>query len=133
MTRLFTAAHPYWAGTLLGLATIPVFIVLPPPLDKQWAAVLLAIIAGAYVGFAARDGRHSSNIIELLGAIGFGILAVAGLAFSSLLIAGGYVAHGIWDLIHHQHGPLADTPAWYIPFCVVYDIIVGAFLFIWWW
>jgi hypothetical protein len=133
MTKAFPVAHPYWAGTLLGLATIPVFMVLPHPRDEQWAAVLLAIIAGAYIGFAANDGRHSANIIEFLVSIGFGILAIVGLALSPLLIAGGYVAHGIWDLLHHHHGPHADTPAWYIPFCVVYDVIVGAFLFVWWW
>jgi hypothetical protein len=35
------------------------------------------------------------------------------------------MAHGFWDLFHHRHGPYADTPHWYIPFCVVYDWILG--------
>ncbi|HJU06366.1 MAG TPA: hypothetical protein VJ692_14560 [Nitrospiraceae bacterium] len=58
---------------------------------------------------------------------------LAGLQLNPLLIAGGYVAHGFWDLFHHRHGPYADTPHWYIPFCVVYDWILGAFLLVWWW
>ena len=69
----FPAAHPYWAGLLLGVATIPVFIALTKPVAQHW------------------------------------------------------------DLFHHHHGPYAHTPHWYIPFCVVYDWIVGAFLLVWWW
>ena len=129
----FPAAHPYWAGLLLGLATVPVFIVLSEPLAQQWGALLLAMIGGAYVGFAARDGRPSANVIELIGGLAFAVVGLAGLQFNALLIAGGYVAHGFWDLIHHRHGPYADTPHWYIPFCVVYDWILGAFLLVWWW
>ncbi len=129
----FPAAHPYWAGLLLGGATIPVFLALTQPLAQQWAALLLALIGGAYVGFAARDGRPSANVIELAGALAFVAIGLLGLQFSPRWIAGGYVAHGFWDLVHHRHGPYADTPQWYIPFCVVYDWIVGAFLLVWWW
>ena len=129
----FPTAHPYWAGLLLGVASIPVFIVLPEPLAQQWGALLLGIIGGAYVGFAARDGRLSANIIELVGALVFAAVGLAGLQLSPLLIAAGYVAHGFWDLFHHRRGPYAETPHWYIPFCVVYDWIVGAFLLVWWW
>jgi hypothetical protein len=129
----FPAAHPYWAGLLLAVATVPVFIVLPEPLGKQWGALLLAVIGGAYVGFAARDGRPSAKIIELVGGLAFAAIGLAGLQLTPLLIATGYMAHGFWDLFHHYHGPYADTPAWYIPFCVVYDWIVGAFLLVWWW
>jgi hypothetical protein len=129
----FPAAHPYWAGVLLGVATIPVFIALTKPLAQQWGALLLALIGGAYVGFAARDGRLSANLIELAGAVAFAAVGLAGLQFNPLWIAAGYVAHGFWDLFHHRHGPSAHTPHWYIPFCVVYDWIVGAFLLVWWW
>ena len=129
----FLAAHPYWAGLLLGAATVPVFILLSEPLAQQWGALLLAMIGGVYVGFAARDDRPSANIIELVGGLAFGVVGLVGLRFNPLLIAGGYVAHGFWDLFHHRHGPYADTPRWYIPFCVVYDWILGAFLLIWWW
>jgi hypothetical protein len=129
----FPAAHPYWAGLLLGVATVPVFILLPKPLAQQWGALLLAMIGGAYVGFAARDGRRSANIIELVGGLAFAAVGLAGLQLNPLLIAEGYVAHGFWDLFHHRHGPYADTPHWYIPFCVVYDWIIGAFLLVWWW
>jgi hypothetical protein len=129
----FPEAHPYWAGLLFGVVTIPVFFVLSESLAQQWGALLLAMIGGAYVGFAARDGRPSANLIELAGGLAFASVGLAGLQFNPLLIAAGYVGHGFWDLFHHRHGPYADTPHWYIPFCVVYDWILGAFLLIWWW
>ena len=53
----FPIAHPYWAGLLLGVASLPVFIALSEPLAQQWGALLLGMIGGAYVGFGARDGR----------------------------------------------------------------------------
>ena len=129
----FPAEHPYWAGLLLAVATVPVFIALPKPSAQQWAALLLALIGGAYGGFAARDGRPSANLIELAGALAFAAIGLAGLQFTPLLIAGGYVAHGFWDLFLHRHGSYAHAPHWYIPFCVVYDWIVGTFLLVWWW
>ena len=129
----FPEAHPYGAGVLLAAASVPVFLVLSESLARQWAALLLAMIGGAYVGFAARDGRPSANIIELAGGLGFAGVGLAGLYMSPLLIAAGYLAHGLWDLLHHRHGPYADTPQWYIPFCVVYDWLVGMFLLLWWW
>lgn len=129
----FPAAHPYWTGLLLTIPTLLVFILLPEPVALQWGALLLAMIGGAYIGFAARDGRSGATAIELLGGLAFAVLALAGLHFSPLLIAGGYIAHGFWDLLHHRHGPHADTPRWYITFCLVYDWLVGVFLAVWWW
>ena len=38
----FPEAHPYWAGLLLGVATVPVFIVLSESLAQQCGALLLA-------------------------------------------------------------------------------------------
>ena len=32
------AAHPYWAGLLLAVATVPVFLMLSEPLARQWGA-----------------------------------------------------------------------------------------------
>lgn len=115
------------------MATFPVLIVVSEPLAQQWGVLLLAMIGGAYIGFAAGDGRPSANIIELVGGLTFAAVGLAGLHLNPLLIAGGYVAMASGILFHHRHGPYADTPHWYIPFCVVYDWILGAFLLVWWW
>ena len=43
---------------------------------------------GAYVCFAARDGRAGANLIELAGAMAFAAIGLAGLLDNPLLIAG---------------------------------------------
>lgn len=48
-----------------------------------------------------------------------------------MLLPAGYFAHGLWDLAHHRHGPLADILGWWVPYCVIYDWLVGAFLVFW--
>ncbi len=124
--------RPYLSATVLAIATILVFLVLPDSWVQPSAAVLLAVIAGAYGGFAAKDGRVSAVLIELGGILVFGLLAVVGLR-EAMVLAAGYLAHGLWDLAHHRPGPQADLPGWWIPLCVVYDWLVGVFLAVWWW
>lgn len=123
---------PYWAGGILGLVTILVLLPIPKPQSQQVTALLLAMIAGAYFGFAANDGRQSANLIESVVGLGFGELAFAGLWLEPMLLPVGYFAHGLWDLTHHRHGPLADIPDWWVPYCVIYEWLVGAFLVFWW-
>lgn len=127
------AQYPYQAGLLLAVATMPLFVVLPELRAQQLAAIQLALIAGTYFGFAAHDGRDSANLIESAGGFAFAALAFAGLWISPLFTIAGYLAHGCWDLLHHKHGPQADIPLWWVPFCVVYDWVLGLFLLVWWW
>ncbi|MBS0170215.1 MAG: hypothetical protein JSR62_07635 [Nitrospira sp.] len=101
----FPSEHPYWASLLLALATTPVFLSLTRPLAQQWAALLLALIGGAYVGFAAHDGRPHASHIELAGALAFAALGLAGLQYHPLWIVLGDMGHGCWDLLHHHPGP----------------------------
>jgi hypothetical protein len=128
----FLEVHPYWTALVLAAATIPVFLVLSVPAGQQWAALLLALTGGVYVGFAARDGRLSANIFELIGALAFVGIGLLGLQFNPLLIAAGFVGHGFWDLFHHRHGVHASPPHWFIPLCVLYDWIIAVFLMIHW-
>lgn len=126
------AQHPYISGAVLLVVSLPVLALLPKAQSQQVAAVLLAAIAGAYWGFAASDGRVSANLIEGIVAFGFCGLALAGLWSNPLFIIAGYFAHGLWDLLHHRPGPQATIPGWWVPLCVLYDWVAGAFLLVWW-
>ena len=44
------------------------------------------------------------------------------------LLAAGYFAHGGWDVLHHLGALPTLLPEWYVPFCLGYDGIVGAYL-----
>ncbi|WP_370337581.1 hypothetical protein [Parvularcula marina] len=114
-------------SAVIGL-TLPVHFLVPEPLSVQIAAITLALIAGAYIGFAAADGSLKALIVELAGASVFGLAALAGLVWNPLAIPLGIMVHGLWDFAHHNNRFGASIPQWYIPFCVWIDFAVGGVL-----
>ncbi|MEL7231654.1 MAG: hypothetical protein AAGJ85_04010 [Pseudomonadota bacterium] len=123
---------PYLMGTgVIGL-TLPLHLFLPLDISVQVAAVLLALIAGAYIGFGAADGRMSAFATEFVGAGTFGVAAFLGLIWQPWVIAVGIFAHAFWDFLHHNDLFGARIPKWYIPFCVWIDVAVGTGLLIIW-
>ncbi|MEQ8968348.1 MAG: DUF6010 family protein [Azospirillaceae bacterium] len=119
------ARHPYLTGGAIGLASLPVHALLPVAASVDLAAVLLAVIAGAYIGFAVRVGRSATIGFEMAGAVTFALAALAGLWWSPWAIPAVYVLHGAWDLMHRHHRLRAVVPRWYVPFCIVVDVLAG--------
>jgi len=93
-------------------------------------AILLGMIAGIYIGFAIQDGRTSRIALEGSVALGFVALILLGLWRWPVLIATGYFLHGLWDLLHHPFKLGTRVQTWYPPACVVYDWLVGIFIYI---
>jgi len=123
--------RPTWLGAGLSALLIPVHLFVAQPLSIQISALLLAVIAGAYIGFAAVDGRASALLVELTGAALFSLAALAGLNGYPLAIPIAFMAHAGWDWLHHGRAHFgAAVPGWYIPFCVVIDLLVGGALLI---
>ncbi|MEM8615686.1 MAG: hypothetical protein AAGF20_02010 [Pseudomonadota bacterium] len=117
--------RPYLMGSgVIGL-TLPLHLFLPFDVSVQVAALLLAIIAGAYIGFGASDGRGHVFATEFTGAGLFGAAAVLGLLWQPWVIAAAIIAHAGWDFAHHNGRFGARIPQWYIPFCALIDIAVG--------
>ena len=116
---------------VIGL-TLPLHLFLPFEISVQVAALLLALIAGAYIGFGAADGRMSAFATEFVGAGTFGFAAFMGLIWQPWVIAVGIFAHAFWDFLHHNDLFGARIPKWYIPFCVWIDVAVGTGLLVIW-
>ena len=110
---------------VLGIA-IPAHLILPSDLSRLTIAVTIAMIAGAYIGFGARDGRPWVFLTELCVAALFGVMALLGAIWSPYMFVGALFLHGVWDFIHHNGLFGAKVPRWYIPFCVVIDWIAAA-------
>ena len=125
--------HPYRFASVLIAILLPVHIVVPRDFSISLSAIILSGIAGAYIGFAARDGRPSAFLIEGAGAAIFIAAAFAGLSGFALAIPLGLFAHAGWDLLHHRGTFGAKVPSWYIPFCVAIDVAVGAGLLVLYW
>ena len=120
------------AGAFLAGCTVSLIMDLP----RAKAIVLLAIVLGAlaavYVGAALATGRTPQRLVEGLAAGAFVALATLGVWRSPLFLVVGYLAHGLWDLAHHQQGIPTRVTAWWPPFCLVYDwVMAGAICLQW--
>ena len=116
-------------AAVIGL-TLPVHFVVPETVSVQIAALILALIAGAYIGFAAAEGAFKSLVVELSGAAMFAGVALLGLFWNPIIIPIGIMSHALWDYAHHNGRFGAAVPQWYIPFCAVIDLIVGGALLV---
>jgi hypothetical protein len=100
----------------------------------NFAALLISLIAGVYFGFAVMSGATRDQATEFIIAGFFVFAAMLGLVTSSAIIAGAYFGHAFWDLAHHDraHLSLVAIPQWYIPWCVIIDVMVGTGLLVIW-
>lgn len=100
---------------------------------KSWAyAVFLATFPVYYWMFAAYATDYTALVYELT--IGMVFISMAYLAYKlnsfigGLILASGYIAHAIYDVIHRSLFHNAGTPGWWPEFCGAVDIIVGVYL-----
>jgi hypothetical protein len=97
----------------------------------QIAALLLALTAGAYVGFAVAHEALPGSGIDIAIAIGFFLVAATTLVRDPrqalTIIALAFAAHALVD-IGHRPGALPDgiAPQWYAVGCAVFDVYIGA-------
>jgi hypothetical protein len=97
----------------------------------QMAALLLALTAGAYIGFAVVRENEPGVGLDIALAVGF--LLVAALTMvrdprqALTIIALAFAAHAVLD-VAHRPGLLPDAlaPRWYAIGCAVYDVVIGA-------
>jgi hypothetical protein len=64
----------------------------------------------------------------------FLLAAMLGAAVWPGIITLAYVSHAAWDFAHHNRMrlPLVRIPRWYVPWCAIIDIIIGAGLIVVW-
>lgn len=104
-----------------------------PRIEQVAYGLLLIPIAAFYLAFHAYLSPTTSWRAELLPAMGFAILGLAGTRFAPLLMLG-YLGHGTWDLFHEilmlqgRLGTLTAIPLAYGVFCAALDwVMVGYF------
>lgn len=87
-------------------------------------ALGLAVIAFVYIGFAVADGRWRVIAVETVVAIGFVVVAAAGVTGSAWLLALGLAAHGLKDAWQQRSQYVSGT-RWWPPFCAAVDWVVA--------
>lgn len=128
------ARRPVLTGIVVGVVSLAPHLFLPPEGSVGYAAILIALIAGIYFGFAVMNGSPRDQLVEFNVAGLFALAGVLGLLVWPVLLPLAYFAHALWDFAHHNRlsFPLVAIPAWYVPWCVVIDVIVGAGLLVIW-
>jgi len=114
---------------LLGAALGAVFVALAERRTVKTTNLLygLGLVAAslAYVGFVWRGGADAWLTTEIGGTLVFAGVAVGGVRNFRYMLALGWLLHAGWDTLLHT-GPGADwVPAWYVPLCVGFDLIVA--------
>jgi len=100
---------------------------------SKWAyPVLLATFPAYYWVFALCASDRTALRYELL--VGLAFLAIAYVGnrvrtFATLLLLGiGYIAHGAYDLFHHELFINSGVPTWWPEFCGSVDATIGAYV-----
>jgi hypothetical protein len=97
----------------------------------QMAALLLSMVGGAYIGFAAGHELQPGVGADIAIAVVFFLIAATTLvrdprqALTILALA--FAAHAVVD-VAHRPGLLPDgiAPRWYAIGCAVFDVYIGA-------
>lgn len=101
----------------------------------QIAALILTLVAGAYLGLAAAQESRIGVGLDIAFASGFFVLAAYTLTCDPrqalTLLALAFAAHAILD-IAHRPGILTDglAPRWYTVGGATLDVIAGAFCYL---
>ena len=128
------ARRPVLTGIAIGVISLLPHAFLQPQASLGFAAVLVALIAGVYFGFAVINGSPRDQMVEFNVTGLFAVAALLGLLWWPLLLALAYFGHAAWDLAHHNKARLSlvAIPQWYVPWCVVIDVVIGAGLLVIW-
>jgi 4-amino-4-deoxy-L-arabinose transferase-like glycosyltransferase len=128
------ARHPVITGIVVGVVTLVPHAFLSPQASLGYAAIVIALIAGIYFGFAVMNGSERDQFVEFNITGLFAVAGLLGLLLWPILLPLAYFAHALWDFAHHNRLrlPLVNIPAWYVPWCVIIDVIVGVGLLVIW-
>jgi hypothetical protein len=102
----------------------------------QFAALLLAMTAGVYVGFAVRSESTIGVGLDIALATGFLVIAATTLVRdprqSLVIVALAFAAHALLDVAHQPGGllPHEIAPRWYLIGCAIYDLYIGALCYL---
>jgi hypothetical protein len=91
-----------------------------------FSAVALVVLVWGAVGGQLR--RPDPFRVQALGMLGFGALALAGLAvdpdLGRYLVAAGWFLHGVWDFVHLKLDKVVARS--YAEWCGVVDVVIAA-------
>ena len=110
-------------GAVAGSAAIMAMYRVGMLAERSGAAVLLIAVAVFYPVFAAAEGDLLALALHLAIFAGFTFLALRAYHRGLFLLAGGLIAHGLFDIMTGLIA--APGPGWWPAFCASFDIVAG--------
>ncbi|SEQ21753.1 hypothetical protein [Lentzea albida] len=112
----------------------PALIALAVTFDFWQSALVppvwtLLLCQAAYLFWGRRTPRVQLAVFSLYAALAVVVIVVSASA-GVLLIALGWGAHAVWDLVHHVRD--AVVPRWWSEFCGVFDLVIAVTILIAW-
>ncbi|HBG75151.1 MAG: hypothetical protein A2X25_13115 [Chloroflexi bacterium GWB2_49_20] len=129
--------RPWARGTIVAIigaiASAYILTLLPKPFARDILVALVGYFGGVYMGLGLSTDSAKKAALEYAVSGAFFGLSLAGLWLSPWFLALACFAHAAWDAAHHPKALDIFVRPWYVPTCVVYDILMGTFVLLWWW
>lgn len=119
---------PLLIGVFGGLITILLINILTRKNRLVYYGLVLCGIGFLYVGYTWTDIYQL--VTTCIQAFVFIIFAYYGITRSIYIMAAGYFAHGIWDILYDQVFTTQLIPPHYDIFCLSIDFFIGGYLLI---
>jgi len=124
--------RPGVTGALaLTALTLVVLQVLPREQGLDFLTAILVAAAAVYVGAALAARDPSVLALETIAGAAFISVALFGRWYASAVLAWGFLAHGVWDILHHRGIAGADAGKTFPVLCWVYDWILAVVILLW--
>jgi hypothetical protein len=98
-----------------------------PGRELRAYAAGLVIAAGVYVAFGLVLGGRPLGY-ELVQLAAVTMIVLAGIRYSPIIIAGGWLLHSAWDALHVLPKLSQHAPEWYVFACLSFDVAVAAYI-----
>ncbi|MCC2616187.1 hypothetical protein LJ739_08045 [Aestuariibacter halophilus] len=122
-------------GVIIAAAIVKGLHHCPGERATRLYAALLATFPLYYWAFALYAGDSMVLLDEMVIGIGFFALAYVAITLRKLdgliILACGFIVHGVYDLIHPTLFVNPGTPLWWPEFCAAVDTAIGVYLLHW--
>ena len=119
---------PYLVGVMLALAVGGLATAVGLDRERAFYPTVLIVIASYYALFAVVGDSTHALVVEVVVAIAFVAVAIAGFRSSLWLVVAALAAHSLLDVFHDRVIANPGVPTWWPAFCLAYDGLAAGYL-----
>ena len=121
------------AGAVIAALVLLFSVRFPDGRAEKFFAGSLIIAALIYAGFAISGVMNETAstgwiLLEMSGVLLFTLIGFLGVKISPLILAFGWAAHVLWDVIFRHGGEISYVPEFYPPVCIGFDLVFALYI-----